>query len=100
MGLERSRWYRWRPGHLHGRNTSRVDVASLGKLVLGTPWRMGAMDYLGALDSSGFGRAAAPRTFGPDPVGPRIAEGMRRHGVAALEEALLDDLLIDIAQIA
>jgi uncharacterized protein (TIGR02679 family) len=75
-------------------------AAILGAVPDARPWRMGPMDYLGALDASGSIEPLRLGRLGPTPWDPELAEVMRHHGVAVFEEALLDDLLTDIAQTA
>jgi uncharacterized protein (TIGR02679 family) len=107
---------------------SRLEIASLGKLaaagwrlavradfddtgltntaaILGAvadawPWRMGATDYLGALQASRSVEPLRLDHLGQTPWDPELAAVMRHHGVAVFEETLLDDLLDDIAQTA
>jgi len=105
---------------------SRLEIASLGKLVAGgwrlavradfddtgltntaailgavadaRPWRMGALDYLGALEAGGSVEPLRLERLSPTPWDPELAEAMRHHGVAVFEETLLDDLLDDISR--
>ncbi|MCU1492320.1 MAG: hypothetical protein JWO62_84 [Acidimicrobiaceae bacterium] len=72
-------------------------AAILGAVPDALAWRMGATDYLGALQASRSVEPLRLDRLGQTPWDPELAAVMRHHGVAVFEETLLDDLLDDIA---
>lgn len=60
-----------------------------------TPWRFGADDYLAAVEHS---RLPLTGTVPNTPWDPDLAQAMRSHGLAVHEEAVLNDLLVHLAE--
>jgi uncharacterized protein (TIGR02679 family) len=70
----------------------RLTTAALTRYPSAVPWRMSAVDYLGAAER-GLPLAGAPA---PTPWDPELAVAMNKAGRAVMEERLLDRLLADL----